>query len=56
MSFQDDFASLPGDMTIVDTKSNIGGGMMMTWGTGFQKGMNYGAKLKYFISVYSIDP
>ena len=42
MSFNDDIGSLPEEQTILDAQSNVGGGMMMTWGTGFQKGMKLG--------------
>jgi hypothetical protein len=44
LSYQDDLASLPDEFAATtfdkeDRMSNIGGGMLMTWGTGFQKGL-----------------
>ena len=42
ISYQDELAS-QGDVTAYEeTQSNVGGGMLMTWGTGFQKGMKLG--------------
>jgi hypothetical protein len=39
LSYQDDLASLPDEFATTldkeDRMSNIGGGMVMTWGTGF---------------------